>query len=249
MMLPLIGIGVVVLGFALRLNGLLVVVAAAIATGLFGGVDLVQVISALGKAFNENRYVSVTFLVLPAIGALERAGLQERARDLIQSLRAMTVFRILALYLLMRETAAAIGLTSLGGQAQMIRPLIAPMAEAAAEAQAGTLDQESREAVRAHAAAAENVGWFFGEDVFVAIGSVLLIRGFLAQNGVQVTPLELSVWAIPTAVAAFAIHALRIYLFERRLLRARDPHPLAADAARDPRSSRGQALPLSGGGD
>jgi uncharacterized membrane protein len=34
MLLPLIGVGVVVLGFALRVNGLLVVVAAAIATGL-----------------------------------------------------------------------------------------------------------------------------------------------------------------------------------------------------------------------
>ncbi len=248
-MLPLIGVGVVVLGFALRVNGLLVVVAAAITTGLLGGLDLVQVVSAFGKAFNENRYVSVTFLVLPAIGALERAGLQERARDLIQALRAMTVFRILALYLLMRETAAAIGLTSLGGQAQMIRPLIAPMAEAAAEIRLGVLTADKREKVRAQAAAAENVGWFFGEDVFVAIGSILLIRAFLQLNGINVEPLELSLWAIPTAIGAFAIHAARIYLFEQKLGRVSDPHPLAADAARDPRSSRGQALPLSGEGD
>jgi uncharacterized membrane protein len=37
-------------------------------------------------------------------------------------------------YLLVREIAAAFGLTSLGGHPNMVRPLVAPMAEAAAEA-------------------------------------------------------------------------------------------------------------------
>jgi len=82
MTLTLLGVLVIVLGFAARLNPLLVVTAAAIVTGLAGGLDLVAVISAFGRAFNENRYVSVVWLVLPAIGALERAGLQERARGL-----------------------------------------------------------------------------------------------------------------------------------------------------------------------
>ena len=74
-MLPLLGVAVVVLGFAARVNPLLVVMSAAIVSGLAGGLDLEGVISAFGKAFNENRYVSVTWLVLPVIGALERAGL------------------------------------------------------------------------------------------------------------------------------------------------------------------------------
>ena len=143
MALTLLGIVVIVAGFAARLNPLLVVTAAAIVTGLGGGLDLIAVISAFGKAFNENRYVSVTFIVLPVIGALERAGLQERAKSFITSLKAMTTFRILALYMLARQIAVALGLTSLGGQAQMVRPLIAPMAEAAAEAQLGPLPASS----------------------------------------------------------------------------------------------------------
>jgi uncharacterized membrane protein len=219
-MWPLLGIVVVIAGFALRLNGLLVVAAAAIVTGLAGGLDLVAVISAFGKAFNDNRYVSLSWVVLPAIGALERAGLQERARDLIVSVRVVTVFRLLCLYLLVRQVGAALGLLSLGGQASTVRPLIAPMAEAAAEAKLGPLPTEIREKIRAHAAAADNVGPFFGEDIFVAIGSVLLMRGFLQQNGITVDPLQLSVWAIPTAVAAFIIHATRLYLFEKNLGRA-----------------------------
>jgi len=218
-LLPLLGVLVVVLGFAARINPLLVVMAAAIVSGLAGGLDFVGVISAFGKAFNDNRYVSVTWLVLPVIGALERSGLQERARDIIIRIRAASVFSILCLYLLIRQTAAAVGLNSLGGQATMVRPLIAPMAEAAGEARLGPLSKQTHQDIRAQAAAAENVGWFFGEDVFVAIGSILLIKGFLEQNGIVVEPLRLAAWSIPTAIFAFLIHASRMYLFDRRLAR------------------------------
>jgi len=220
MTLTLLGVLVIVLGFAARLNPLLVVIAAAIVTGLAGGLDLVAVISAFGRAFNENRYVAVVFIVLPVIGALERAGLQERARSFILGLKAMTTFRLLALYMLARQIAVALGLISFGGQAQMVRPLIAPMAEAAAEAQFGSLSAETRERIRAQAGAAENVGYFFGEDIFIAIGSILLMRGFLQQNGVLVEPLDLSVWAIPTAISSALIHCARLYLFERKLKNA-----------------------------
>ena len=219
MLLTLLGVLVVVAGFAARVNPLLVVAAAAIVTGLAGGLDLVAVIAAFGKAFNDNRFISVAWLVLPVIGALERAGLQERARDFIVKLRVMTTFRILILYMLIRQLTAALGLTALGGQPQMVRPLIAPMAEAAAEAELGPLPTSDRERIRAQAAAVDNVALFYGEDIFVAIGSILLIKGFLQQNGIIVEPLQLSFWAIPTAVAAFAIHAVHLFLFGRRLTR------------------------------
>jgi uncharacterized membrane protein len=139
---------------------------------------------------------------------------------LIVGIRAASVFSILCSYLLIRQVAVAVGLTSLGGQATMVRPLIAPMAEAAAEAKLGSIGGPLRERIRAEAAAAENVGLFFGEDIFVAIGSILLIKGFLEQNGVLVEPLQLSVWAIPTAIVAFAAHATRLLLVERRLYRS-----------------------------
>jgi uncharacterized membrane protein len=77
-MLTLLGVAVIVLGFALRFNPLLVVIAAAMTSGLAAGLSPVEVLAAFGKAFNTNRYVSVAWLVLPAIGVLERAGLKER---------------------------------------------------------------------------------------------------------------------------------------------------------------------------
>ena len=48
---------------------------------------------------------------------------------------------------------------------------------------------------------------FFGEDIFVAVGSILVIKGMLDQTGIIVQPLDLSLWAIPTAILAFLIHA------------------------------------------
>jgi uncharacterized membrane protein len=215
--LPLIGIAVVVIGFVLRINPLLVIAASALVTGFAAGLDFVAVVSAFGKAFNDNRYVSLFVLVLPVIGLLERYGLQERARMLIARVRKATVGRLLLIYFIIRQATAMLGLTSLGGPAQMVRPLIAPMAEGAAETQLGALSDQTKWRVRAHAAAVDNIALFFGEDVFIAIGSILLIVGFLEQNNILVEPLELSLWAIPTAVLALLIHTVRLMRLDRQL--------------------------------
>ena len=219
-MLTLLGVVVVVVGFAARLNPLLVVILAAFTTGLFAGLSPLEVLAAFGKAFNENRFVTVAYLVLPMVGVLERAGLQERARALIARLRGVSVGPFLVAYLALRQITSAIGLHSIAGQAQSIRPLVAPMAEGAVEASTGApLDADARQAVRAQAAATDNIGLFFGEDIFIAIGSILLMVGILASSGIVIDPLHLSLWAIPTAIVAFLIHGARLILFDRRLRR------------------------------
>ena len=219
-MLVLSGIAIVILGFALRLNPLVVVGVAGLVTGLSGGSSLTGVIETFGRAFTENRYVGIVWLVLPVIGLLERAGLRERVQALIAAVHAVTTARVLLVYLLLRQITSALGLNALFGQAQMVRPLIAPMAEAAEERH-GPITAATRMEIRAYAAATDNIGLFFGEDVFVAIGSVLLMKGFLQQSGYVVSPIDLALWAIPTALAAFTIHGARLLFLERRLKRAR----------------------------
>jgi uncharacterized membrane protein len=216
-MLPLIGIAIVVLGFAFRVNPLLVVASAAIATGLGAGQSLTEVVGEFGKAFINSRSVAVVWLALPVIGMLERAGLKERARELIAGIRVATAGRLLLAYLALRQIASALGLTSLGGHPQVVRPLLAPMAEAAADKEHGPVSDKTRWYIRAHAAAVDNIGLFFGEDVFIAIGSILLIKSFLEQNGIAVEPADLAKWAIPTAIAAFVIHGTRLALLDRRI--------------------------------
>lgn len=218
-MLVLGGIAVIVLGFMLRFNPLLVIMASALVTGVAAGLDVHAIISAFGKAFNDARYVSVIWIVLPVIGLLERYGLQERARMLITSLRGATTGRLLIGYLLIRQITAALGLTSVAGHPQTVRPLVAPMAEAALIKVDPGATEDAREKVKALSAATDNIGLFFGEDIFIAIGSILLMKGTLEQFGIELSPFSLSVWAIPTAIAAFVIHGIRLLLLDRRIAR------------------------------
>ena len=239
-MLVLLGIAVVVLGFVARINPLVVILAAAIATGVMAAVGpgmdaralltaAIDTISQFGEAFNDNRYFHITWLVLPIIGLLERAGLQERARDLVTRVRAATAGRLMLIYLVVRQTTSALGLTSLGGHPQMVRPLIAPMAEGAAEKNLGPLTDKARFRIRGMAAATDNIGLFFGEDIFIAIGSIVLIVGFLEQAGVRVEALHVSLWAIPTAVVALLVHGARLMMFDRQIRR----DMAAPDAVKD----------------
>ena len=133
----LAGIVVIAAGFLLRFNPLLVVAVSALVTGLAAGLDPIRIVTVFGKAFNDNRYVSAIYIVLPVIGLLERHGLQDRARALIRSWKGATTGRLLLAYLLFRQITAALGLTSIAGHPQTVRPLIAPMAEAAAETDTG----------------------------------------------------------------------------------------------------------------
>ena len=67
-------------------------------------------------------------------------------------MKGATVGRLLTGYLLLRQATAALGLTSIAGHAQTVRPLVAPMAEAAASEHAA-LSEPEREKIKALAAA------------------------------------------------------------------------------------------------
>ena len=215
-MLILLGVALVVVGFSVGINPLLVVVISALFTGMAAGHAPLEVLAVFGKAFNDNRNISVAFLVLPVIGVLERAGLQERARGLIAGFRQVSLTRLLVGYMAFRQITAALGLLSIAGQAQTIRPLVAPMAEEAVESHVGPVGEPRRRAIRAMTAATDNIAVFFGEDIFLAIGSILLMVGFLNASGIVLEPLQLSLWAIPTAIVAFLIHGTRLVFFGRK---------------------------------
>lgn len=216
----LLAVAVVVVGFALKLNSMLVVAVAGIVAGLIAGMSPVQILDAFGTGFAGSRSVTVFVVVLPVIGLAERYGLMNQAARLMMRLRSMTAGRLLALYLLIRQATAALGLASIGGPAQAVRPLIVPMAEASAERTHGRLTGRMRETVRSFASSADTVGLFFGEDIFIAIGSILLITGFVDTTyGLRLEALQVALWAIPTAVVALLLHGFRLLRLDRRLTR------------------------------
>ena len=232
-MLVLLGILVVVVGFALRLNPMLVVTVAGLVTGFLGGMTPVQVLNAFGTGFAGSRSVSIFLLVLPVIGLVEHFGLQQQARRLVSRLARLSTGGILAGYLFVRQITAAIGLLSIGGHAQTVRPLVAPMAEAAAVRKYGAIPDAVAQRIRAFAASTDNVGAFFGEDIFVAVGAVLLITSFVDTTyGYTLAPLQVALWAIPTAVVALLIHGTRSVLTDRWLRRQLTAVQPEAEAAR-----------------
>jgi uncharacterized membrane protein len=220
---PLIGVAVIAVGFALRFNPMLIVSLAAIATGCAAHLPIERILDAIGSGFVKTRVIPlIVLLPLAVIGLLERHGLRERAQTWISGIRAATPGRLLIAYLFVREITAALGLTGLGGHAQMVRPLVSPMAEGAAQARFGKLSDAARYRVRAFAAAADNVGLFFGEDIFVAFGAIVLMVTFLKEAGIVVQPMHVAVWGMPTALAAFIVQSYRLHLLDRWLLRHAD---------------------------
>jgi uncharacterized membrane protein len=210
---------VVAIGFAFRFNTLLVVVAAGILTGLVAGMSFNDIMTLFGRFFLENRYMTLPVaLMLPLIGLLERHGLKERAEILIRRAQAATAGRVVLLYTAVRQIAISLGVT-IGTHASMVCPIVAPMAEAAARARHGELPEKTRQTIRAHAAAGENIGNFFGEDIFIAVGAILLMKGFFDSVKLEVSVWAMALWGIPTAVVAFLAMWWRARVLDRRIAR------------------------------
>jgi uncharacterized membrane protein len=113
------------------------------------------------------------------------------------------------------------------------------MAEAAAEARyhanGRQLDEAMRQRIRAMSAATDNVGLFFGEDVFVAFGAIVLMQTILRAEGLEVDPLRMALWGIPTAVTAFLVHAWNLRRLDARIRRGAGAGIAVEAAAEAPR--------------
>ncbi len=215
-MIKLLGIVIIVIGFILKLDTIAVVIAAGVVTGLVGGLNFGEILDILGEAFVTNRYMTVFFVTLPAIGLLERYGLKERAAELIGKLKAATAGKILSIYMVIRTIAAALSLR-IGGHVEFIRPLIYPMAEGAARNKYGDIPEEAVEDIKGMSAAVENYGNFYGQNVFIAAGGVLLIVGTLNELGFQVTEKEVSNASIPIAIIAVLLAIVQFRIHDKKL--------------------------------
>ena len=211
--MSLIGILIIIVGFALKLDTIAVVVSAGVVTGLIS-----EILSTLGTAFINNRTTCLFMLTLPVIGLCERYGLKAKAIDLIKKAKGLSTGALLSGYTFIREASIAMGVT-LGGHPQFVRPLINPMAEGASIAKYGNLDEKDIDKIKAYSAASDNIGNFFGQNVFMANAGVLLISGTLESLGYNVDTLQIAKASLPIALAAFALCILQNYLLDNSLKR------------------------------
>lgn len=208
------GVAVLIVGMALRVNPLAVVLTSALTTGWLAGITPLALLALIGENFRDKRFLMVFLLVLPLVATLESLGLREYLKRAMAARRETTLVSVLSSYFLVRQIASACGLTSLGGHPQSVRPLLVPLAESAAMQRWGVLKKAQIEKLKAFCAGTDNIALFFGEDVFLAFGAVLLIQATLKDYGIEAEALNISLWAIPTAILAAVIHLIRIRRFK-----------------------------------
>lgn len=216
----LIGVAVVVLGFGLRLRVSVVVLAAGLATGVVArfldGQAAPGMLATLGQAFANGRIITLLVLALPALGLLERHGLQEEAQAVIQKIRAATPGRILFVYHVFRTGVAGLGIRLGSGHVAFSRPLVVPMALAA-----GGLDTEAEaeeiDRVKAAAGAAENYANFFGQNLFIGAPGVALVVKNLAAHGYRISALSVVLFTLPMAVIVLGAATAQYVLLDHWL--------------------------------
>lgn len=129
-LLKLLGILIVVVGFVLKLDSILIIMVAAIVTGLVAGMDPITFLETLGSSFVANR--SMCVIVMVVTGTLERNGLKQAAAHLMEKFKNASAGVVIGIYGIFRLIFAAFNV-SFGGVAGFVRPIVMPMAIAAVE--------------------------------------------------------------------------------------------------------------------
>ena len=215
--ITLVGVVIIVVGFVLKVDVLAVILVAGLATGLAAGMDIMAIFAVLGKGFVANRLMTIFFLSFPIIAIIERFGLKEQSANLISKIKNASVGKILTLYTLIRWGAAAFSVR-LGGHVQFIRPLILPMATAAGLVdKKAELSEAEEDEIKGLAAASENYGNFYGQNIFPAASGVVLIQGTLIAAGYEVSLADIATASIPVGVVMIVLAGLQFFFFDKKL--------------------------------
>ncbi|WP_210140689.1 DUF969 domain-containing protein [Staphylococcus sp. GDX8P107P-1] len=218
--LKLIGIIIIILGFLLEIDTIAVILIAAVVTGLVSGLDLYAILDTLGKAFVDNRLVTLFILTLPMVGLIERFGLKKQASNMIGKVKQVTSGRLLTIYLIIRELAGVASIR-IGGHPQFVRPLINPMVQGALWTRYNLneteIDAKDIEKIKAQASAMENYGNFFGQNLFVGAAGILLMVGTFQSLGIKVDAVQLVLASVPISIIVFLIVWINNIRFDKYL--------------------------------
>lgn len=217
-MIKLIGILIVIIGFTLKLDTIAVVLSAGVLTGLVSGLNINEILSTLGSTFVAQRAITLFILTLPVIGMCERFGLKERAATLIGKAKSLSAGKLLTVYALVRQIAAALSIR-MSGHPQFVRPLVNPMAQGAATNSLGEIEKEDQDKISAAAAAMDNYGNFFGQNLFMASSGVLLIASTLSEQGYAVEGMNVAIASIPVAVILFIMVVVQNHMLDKSLIK------------------------------
>jgi uncharacterized membrane protein len=222
-LLKLIGVLIVIIGFALRWDTIATVVIAGIATGLVavaeGSMTFMEIFETFGTSYLKNRTATLFALTVGVIGVCERYGLRDKAKDFIKKLKGMTVGRLLAIWTVIRTLSAAFSLR-LGGHVQFIRPIILPMSEGAIANRYGDAaleDDKVEDQLKGIAAGTENFGNFYGQNCFMGATGTLLIVNTLVTAGYDVDAFGIATASWPIAIICMVVCAVYYLWYDKSL--------------------------------
>lgn len=215
--IKLLGVLIVIVGFALKLDAILIILLAAIATAFTGGLGLTGLLETLGTSFVSNRAMCIFILIMLVTGTIERNGLKEAAASLIGKLKNATSGMVVGAYGVMRAVFAAFNV-SFGGVAGFVMPIIMPMAKAAVEVDGKEANEDHVEQLKGMSSGMENIAWFFCQVLFVGGAGGLLVQATLADLGYEVELIDLAKVEIPVAIFCVAT-AIIFYILKDKKLR------------------------------
>ena len=215
-LIKLLGVLIVIVGFALKLDSILIIFLALITTGIVGGLGVGGLLETIGTNFVANRSMAIFMMILLVTGTLERNGLREAAANLIKKVKSATAGKLIAVYGVLNGLFGAFNV-GFGGVAGFIRPVLLPMAEGAIENKEGTVNEEHLEEVKGLAAAMQNFTWFFFQVLFVGGAGGILVQTTLAGLGYEVSLIDLAAIEIPVALFSLVVSCVYIIVKDNRI--------------------------------
>lgn len=218
--IKLLGIVIVILGFALKLNSILIIISACIVTALVSGMDIMTFLETLGNSFVSNRSMCTFIIVMLVTGTLERNGLKQAASALMGKMKNASAGIVLGVYGVFRMLFAAFNV-EFGGVAGFVRPIVLPMACAAADKENKKISDKHVEELKGMSAGMENVAMFFGQVLFVGGSGMLLVQGTFKDLGYDVSLVDLAKTQIPVACMALFV-TITYYMIKNKKLAKQD---------------------------
>jgi len=216
--IKLLGILIIIVGFTLKMDSILIILLAAVVTAFTGGLGLSGMLMILGESFVQNRSMAVFILIMLVTGTLERNGLKESAARLIGKIKNASAGAVIGAYGIMRSVFAAFNI-SFGGVAGFVRPIIMPMISGTIEAKDKEINEDYLEELKGMSSGMENIAWFFCQVLFVGGPGALLVQATLQSLGYKVSLLDLSKVEIPVAIFAVVVAVVYYYLKDKRLFK------------------------------
>lgn len=203
-MISLLGVAVVIIGFALKLEPIAIIFVSAIVTAICGQIPPMELLQQVGTTFVANRNQLIALILMMLTGTLERNGLKEAGVELIKKAQGLTSGMLMAVWAVAHELFIIFKIP-ITGVPTYVRPILMPMTLGCIESKGLTVHPEHEESIKALYGKDSNMGNFFGQCLFAANSSVLLIQSTIATVGVEVDVMQIVRVQIPVAIFAMIV--------------------------------------------